>query len=176
MVWGPVGERQPVVAEEARRRCDGIMIPIRAWPMAELIRQSLWFPVIQSVHIVGLTTLVGTISLVDLCVLGVAFRARAPREVATAVAVWTWLGLGTVVVTGALLFGADLERYVQNVAFLWKMALLALALGVHFTLHRWTAGPDSPERRVGGKLAAALSLLAWCGVVVAGRAIADFDA
>jgi hypothetical protein len=55
------------------------------------------------------------------------------------------------------------------------MVLLAAALGLHFTLHRTAirgalARPSSRQ-----KLVALLSLILWSGVVLAGRAIADFD-
>lgn len=143
--------------------------------MAEYIRQSFGFPVIQSVHIIGLTLLVGTVSLVDLRLLGVGLRRHAARDVAAAVAPWTSVGLLTVMLTGPLLFWSDLTRYVNNPAFLWKMGLLALALAGHFTVHRSTVRQGATPGQVRRKLAATASLLLWSSVVVAGRAIADFD-
>jgi len=52
----------------------------------------------------------------------------------------------------------------HNPAFHVKVALLVLALVAHFTL-----------RRSGTRFAAALSLTLWTCVVVAARAIIDFD-
>ena len=143
--------------------------------MSEFIKQSWLFPVIQSVHIIGLTMVVGTISLVDFRLLGVGMRHQEVADLAAGLAPWTFAGLLTVLVTGPVLFWSDLARYVNNPAFVLKMGLLAVALAGHFTLHRsvvrGNAG-SSPTRR---KLAAVLSLVLWIGVVVAGRAIADFD-
>ena len=143
--------------------------------MAELIKQSLWFPAIQSVHIIGLTMLVGTICLLDLRLLGIGLRGRPVGDLASALAPWTSGGLLTVLVTGPLLFGSDLTRYLSNPAFVVKMLLLGAALTGHFTLHRSVVrndGMTSPARQ---KIVAILSLIVWSGVVLSGRAIADFD-
>ena len=132
--------------------------------MLEFIKQSWLFPVIQSVHILGLTLLVGTICLVDFRILGMGLRRQAVSDLASSLAPWTFVGLITVLITGPLLFGSDIPRYLNNPAFVLKMVLLAAALAEHFTLHRNKT-----------KFAAALSLILWSGVVLAGRAIADFD-
>jgi CheY-like chemotaxis protein len=63
-------------------------------------------------------------------------RSQAVGNLASALAPWTSGGLMTVIVTGPLLFGADLTRYMNNPAFVLKMGLLAVALAAHFTLHR----------------------------------------
>jgi hypothetical protein len=47
------------------------------------------------------------------------------------------------------------------------MALLSIALAAHFTIHRRVTR--------NGKWVAILSLVIWSCVVLAGRAIADFD-
>jgi purine-cytosine permease-like protein len=143
--------------------------------MAEFIRQSWLFPVIQSVHIIGLTMLVGTICLVDLRLLGAGVRGQAVGNLASTLAPWTSIGLMTVLVTGPLLFGADLTRYVNNPAFVLKMGLLGIALAAHFTLHRSAVGDKPPVNPTKQKLVAVLSLILWSSVVLAGRAIADFD-
>src|SRR5215471_15026839 len=104
--------------------------------MAEFIKQSWLFPVIQSVHLIGLTLLVGAICLADLRLLGVGARAKPAGEVASSLAPWTFGGLLTVLVTGPLMLASDLTRYLHNPAFVVKMILLAMALAAHFTLHR----------------------------------------
>lgn len=142
--------------------------------MAELIKGSLLFPVIQSIHIIGLAILVGTITFVDFGLLGIGTRRISATDLAAGLAPWTVAGLITVLVTGPLMFWSDLPRYIHNPAFLAKMALFALAVAQHVTVHRRAtrfreASPGRP------KLAAMLSLLLWSGVILAGRAIADFD-
>ena len=143
--------------------------------MAEIIKQSWLFPAIQSIHIIGLTLLVGTICLVDLRLLGISMRRESVANLASAVAPWTSAGLLIVLATGPLLFGAEVTRYVNNPAFVLKMGLLAVALGAHFTLHRSAVRADDVSQPARQKLAAVLSLILWSSVVLAGRAIADFD-
>jgi hypothetical protein len=116
------------------------------------------FPIIQSIHLVGLTMLVGTIAIADLSTLGFV---RISANLAT----WTSTGLVTMGITGPLLFWLDWHRYLNNPAFLVKMAILTIALVTHFARNRG-------KHR---KLAAVLSLILWSCVVLAGRAIADFD-
>jgi hypothetical protein len=116
------------------------------------------FPIIQSIHLVGLVLLVGTIAITDLSSLGLV-------RISANLAPWTSTGLVTMGVTGPLLFLLDWHRYLNNPAFLAKMVILTLALITHFTL-------DRGKHR---KIAALLSLILWVCVVLAGRAIADFD-
>ena len=106
----------------------------------------------------GLILLVGTIAIADLSALGFV-------RISADLARWTFRGLVTAGVTGPLLFLWDWHRYLSNPAFLVKMVILVLALVTHFTFNRL----KHP------KLAAALSLILWSCVVLAGRAIADFD-
>ena len=110
----------------------------------------------------GLALAVGTIALLDAGVLG---WVRLPDEYARKLAAWTHRGFAWMVLTGAALFFADASRYLHNVAFLVKIALLAAALAFHFT----------PRRRE-KKWRAAVSLALWTAVVVGARLIADFDA
>src|SRR6186713_1795193 len=103
--------------------------------MTEFIKQSWLFPVIQSIHIIGLTLLVGTICIVDLRLLGITMRRQTVRTLASSFMPWSVGGLVTVLITGPLLFGSDIQRYLQNPAFLLKMVLLVIALLAHVRLH-----------------------------------------
>ena len=141
--------------------------------ISEFIKQSWLFPVLQSVHIIGLTMLVGTIALVDFRLLGIAMRRQSLTQAASMLAPWTWAGLLTVVVTGPILFWSDMTRYLSNPAFILKMVLLAVALAAHFTLHRSVL--RRPESTFQHRVIAVVSLVLWSSVVLAGRAIADFD-
>ncbi len=120
--------------------------------------ENTWlFPFLEAIHVAGLALLVGTIVLADLAVLGWMPPQRP-------LASYTRFGLVLTLATGALLFAADFDRYLANPAFRVKLALLAVALAAHYTLHR-------RARRI----TAALSLALWTLVVLAARAIIDFD-
>jgi hypothetical protein len=127
------------------------------------LKNSWLFPVIQSVHLVGLAILVGSIILVDLRLLDYGLRRFTNSKVSDEFKPWTRLGFAVMFVTGPILFFADAERYIHNPAFLFKIAALAVAAMVHFSMLRRT------------KMAAVISITLWTIVVLAARAIADFD-
>ena len=123
------------------------------------LENSWIFPVVESIHVIGLAAFVGTVVLEDLCTLGLRFLDT--RNLKS----WTHAGLAAILLTGAAMFFSDSSRYLHNPAFQVKAAFLVLALSTHFTLRRW-----------GTRFAAGLSLALWTGVVLAARAIIDFDA
>jgi uncharacterized membrane protein len=131
------------------------------------LKDSLLFPVIQSIHLTGIALLVGAIVIMDLRLLGYALRRYDVAEIRRRFAPWTRAGLVIMLTTGPVLFSSDVTRYSRNPAFLFKMAVLFVALVFHFTLHQ------RAERR--GKLVAIVSIALWTCVVLGGRAIADFD-
>jgi hypothetical protein len=148
-------------------KAELFVLLVVSFPRMHLIKDTLLFPVIQAIHVVGLTVLVGTIALVDFRLLGFGIRRVSAWKLAGQLAPWTTGGLITMFVTGPLLFWSDWARYVKNPAFLVKMALLSIALAAHFTVHR--------RATRNAKWVAIVSLAAWSCVVLAGRAIADFD-
>ena len=128
-----------------------------------MIFNNTWLvPVLQTVHVAGLAALVGAIVLLDLRLLGWALAQFTVSEVERQTRPWIGRGLATMLVTGAILFAADTTRYLRNPAFLTKLVILLLALYCQFALRR-------------RRLTAAVSLVFWTCVVLAGRAIADFD-
>ena len=122
------------------------------------LENSWIFPVIESIHVIGLAAFVGTIVLEDLRTLGLKIPDTRHLKV------WTHAGLAAMLLTGVAMFLADPTRYLHNPAFHVKITLLVVALAAHFTLHRR-----------GTRFAAVLSLALWTSVVLAARAIADFD-
>jgi hypothetical protein len=117
-----------------------------------MLKNSWLFPLIESIHLVGMATFVGTVLLAD-------FRLVAAQKMVR----WTNAGLALVLLTGVVLFSADAARYVHNPAFRFKTVVFVLAMVSYFTL------------RSKSRLAAILSLILWTCVVLGGRAIADFD-
>jgi hypothetical protein len=122
------------------------------------LENSWIFPAVESIHVIGLAAFVGTIVLEDLRTLGLKIPDTRHLKV------WTHAGLAVMLLTGAAMFLSDTTRYLHNPAFRVKVTLLVLALVAHFTLHRR-----------GTRFAATVSLVVWACVVLAARAIADFD-
>jgi hypothetical protein len=93
---------------------------------------------------------------------------------------WKWGGLVLMVTCGALLAGSEAGKYYGNPYFWTKMTLLSLLI-VHSlvfrrSVYRNTAALDRAAVMPGrAKLAAALSLILWIGVVTAGRMIGYYE-
>jgi hypothetical protein len=144
------------------------------------IRESQFaFPIIESVHVMGITLLVGTVSIVDLRLLGVVLKREQVSKVVHQVLPLTWCGFVIMFISGFLLFWAKAEQCYGNSAFRIKLVLLLLAglnpLIFHSTVYRsvaeWDEAQFTPR---GAKLTGVLSLTLWSAIIIAGRAIAYF--
>jgi hypothetical protein len=154
---------------------EGILAGLEALPLAGRIRESLYlFPFIESLHVVGLTTVFGTIAILDLRLLGVASTRRPVSRVASDVLPWAWAAFGLTAVTGLLMFITNADVYFHNVYFRSKMVSLVLAginvlafeLTARRSLHQWNAARSAPAA---GRAAAAVSLVLWIAIIFMGR-------
>ena len=152
-----------------------LLAALESSSIAAALRNSLYlFPFIESLHVVGLGFVFGTIAIVDLRLLGLASRRRPFTRVTADVLKWTWLAFALTVATGLLMFTTRADVYFHNVYFRLKMGLLALA-GVNMLVFELTTGrraatwdhDEIPPRA--GRVAAALSLALWIGVIFMGR-------
>jgi hypothetical protein len=144
-------------------------------PIAVAIRENeVLFPWIESLHVLAIALVVGTISIVDLRLIGLASRNRAVTVLMREVLPYTWIAFGVAVITGLLLFSSNAPKYAHNFYFQAKMALLVLAgcnmaafhrIGTREIVH-WDAAGRTP---VAAKTAGGISLLVWIAVVVCGR-------
>lgn len=138
--------------------------------LGRTLRGSLWlFPAVETLHILGFAILVGAIVTFDARVvaarpgLDLAGWQRAVLPVAR-------LGFLLALPMGLLLFTVEATAYWANPMFRAKLVLLLLALGNIVLWHRLAARSGWPSARV--RWSAAVSLLLWLLVVVAGRLIA----
>jgi hypothetical protein len=144
-------------------------------PVGVAVRESTWlFPTLESLHVISIALVVGTIMIVDLRLLYIASRSRAASELINEVLPWTWVAFACAVMSGGLLFMSAAVKYAHNAPFQLKMLLLLLA-GINMAIfHRrsyrqiglWDCGPMIPA---GARLAGGISLLIWVIVVAMGR-------
>src|SRR5665213_832736 len=81
--------------------------------LATAIRNSLYdFPFLEAVHVMALSLVFGTITIVDLRLLGVASTGRSTVRVSSELLKWTWAAFGLVVLTGAIMFTTNARVYV----------------------------------------------------------------
>ena len=142
------------------------------------IRQSIWvFPIIETVHVLGITVLVGSIAIFDLRLLGLFFKREPVGQMAGQLLPLTWAGFAVMFMSGVLLFAAEAKDSYGNWAFRLKLLLLLLAglnpLVFHLTIYRqvaaWGERAVTPLR---ARLAGLFSLTLWAGIICAGRAMA----
>jgi hypothetical protein len=154
---------------------------LQSTEFATAIRESaMVYPVIMTTHLAGIALFGGMILMGDLRLLGLAMKDRPVADVVGSLRVWKRVGFVLVVGCGILLLSAKAELYYPNPYYWLKMTLLAL-VGVHaLVFHRSVYGNlpaiDRAPRIPGtAKLAAALSLVLWIGLVCAGRWIAYYE-
>jgi hypothetical protein len=157
---------------------DRVLGWLQATAVATTISENeILFPWIESIHVLAIVLVVGTISIVDLRLLGIASLDLTVRRLMRDVIPYTWGAFAVAAVTGSLMFSSDAVHYAHNFLFRGKLVLLALAglnMAVfHFIgigdVERWDTGTGHTP--IAAKAAATISLLVWIAVVAFGRGI-----
>ena len=143
-------------------------------PFAIAIAESTWlFPIVETVHVLALTVVVGSVAMMDLRLLGVGSKDRAASEVISSSLPWAWSAFAVAFVAGSMLFSSKAATYYVNVPFRIKMICLALAavnmLVFHFFTARGMAAWDRGTPPRAARFAAACSLTLWVVIVATGR-------
>jgi len=155
---------------------DALLRTLEATSIATAIRENeSFFPWIESVHVLAITLVVGTIAIVDLRLIGLASRDRPVVRLTGDVLRCTWIAFAVAAITGVLLFSSNAFNYAHNDHFQRKLVFLVLA-GINMAIFhlfvgrdvgRWGISPLATPLRA--KIAGAISLLIWIGVVAFGR-------
>ena len=155
---------------------DSLLKSLEAFDFATAIREGeVLFPWLESIHVLAIVLVVGTIAMVDLRLLGWASRERPLGRLATEVLPITWIAFVVALITGVLMFCAKAMIYGHNIYFLLKMGALLLAgcnmLFFHKFLYQTVGVWGAPGAAVppAAKIAGGLSLLFWVCIVVFGR-------
>lgn len=152
---------------------------VAALPVSQIIGESLnLFTALDVIHVVGVLLLAGSIAVVDLRLLGVAFREVGLDTLQRQVLPITIAGALLTIPSGIGLFLPQAARIWVNPLLQAKLALLILAalnIGYwHYNFSRhaqWRSAPVLPWQ---ARFAGASSLLLWTGTLIAGRLIAFY--
>jgi hypothetical protein len=151
---------------------------IESTDLSTAIREgALLYPIIGGLHLLAIALFGGMLVATDFRFLGWAMQRRAVSDVVEQFRWWKRLGFVVLAVSGLLLAWAEPQKLYRSPSFWVKMALLAL-VGVHALVFREIySAPAAMDARIPARarVAAALSLLLWAGLIVSGRLIA-FDA
>lgn len=146
-------------------------------PLAQWVNTAgATYPIVESLHVVAVALVFGTILVVDLRLLGLASTNRPFTRIAHDLLRMTWGGFALAVITGTLLFLPNAGSIALNVNFQLKMVVLLLA-GINMFVFEFisarnvavwdTALPPPNSARIAGLL----SLGLWASVIVFGRLI-----
>jgi hypothetical protein len=148
---------------------------IEALPSSTALRESIVvYPMLLTVHVIGMCLFMGLVVMMDLRLAGFGFRSSTFSDLQKRLFPLQMLGLFVSASTGLLLFYSQPMRYYGRPFFWLKMTTMACAgvnaLVFHRTTYRsvgrWDGAAILP---VHARVAAILSLALWSGVVVFGR-------
>ena len=151
------------------------LLPLFQWFEASAvgagIRNSSWlFPVIESVHLLGLAALGGALLVVDLRLLGLGLRRQPVAALARDAQPWLIGSILVMLASGVPLFLSESVKCYYSPAFWVKMTALPLAILFAFTVRRRVAMADEARARpLLNKLVAVVSLALWFTVGAGGR-------
>jgi hypothetical protein len=142
-------------------------------PVSLAIGASIWiYPLIQAIHLVFLTLLMGSILIVDLRLLGLGISSQPVSKVARDARPWLITGLIGMLLTGAPQLMQNSMREYFSEFFWYKMYLIAFGLILMVTVRR--KATQASESTVLGKLVGLVSIAVWIGVVISARLIGLF--
>jgi hypothetical protein len=143
--------------------------------IAEVIRENdTLFPFVESVHVIAISLVVGSILVLDLRLLGFASVGRPVSRLANAILPVTWGAFAIAATSGFLLFISNASKYLANGYFDAKLILICVA-GLNMIVFHAIGARDMPQWESRGqpplpaRAAGALSILLWIAVVTCGR-------
>ena len=134
-------------------------------------------PAIQSIHIVGIGVVLGSVFMIDLRVLGLAGMDQTLRQITTRFGPWLTAALCVLLATGALMVIGEPVRELVTLSFWLKMFFVAvgtlIAAIFQITLRKheqqWE---ETLVNRRSIKCLAVLTFLIWVCIIILGRLIA----
>ena len=141
-------------------------------PLHTMRESPIFFPVVATIHLMGLALIGGAVLVVDLRLLGVAMQNQPVAALAQDAERWLFRGLVVMVTTGILLFMCFATKYYYLTFFWVKMTALIAVIVFTWSVRRRVVlakdGDVSPIRR---KAVALVSMFLWTTVAVGGRYI-----
>ena len=153
---------------------------LEATALSHVLQNVSWaIPVIQTMHILGISVVVSSMGMLGLRMLGLAGRQQTIQQFGVRFLPWMWRALVVMAITGILMIVAEPKRALPNPAFQIKMIMLVGVIGVSFFIRRAVIKADPGWARseplgttAVAKTTGLIILIAWVGIVIAGRWIA----
>jgi hypothetical protein len=136
-------------------------------PIGDVMNNTEWaFPLAECLHILFFAVAIGSIVMVDLRLLGLAFPRSTPAEMVRDTWLYTLVGLTVTVLAGMALFISDPRMYAYHAWFRFKAAMLLIAIIYNYTVHTRVAAAG-PSKAVGA-VVGIISVLLWISVIFGG--------
>ena len=159
------------------------MKPFADWlattpPSVFLQEHNAWaIPTIQSVHIVGIAFVMGSVLMINLRILGLAGMDQSLRQTTSRFGPWLTGSLWLLLATGILMVIGEPVRELLAFSFWLKMALVAVGAAVAIAFMRKVRRHEQDweqklVQRPSVKTAAILTFFIWAFIIVLGRLIA----
>ncbi len=150
------------------------LLPLFEWcegtALGQLVRTSIWlFPVIESIHLLGLASFGGAVLLVDLRLLGLALPDQPIATLARGAQRWLTWSLWLMLGTGVLLFVSEAVKCYHNPSFWVKILTMPFALAFTYLVRQRIATRESTVTGLQSRLIALASIVLWFTVSMAGR-------
>ncbi len=141
-------------------------------PLHAMRDSPVFFPIVATIHLMGLAIIGGAVLVVDLRLLGFGLQHQPAAAIAEDAERWLLRGLAVMVSTGILLFMCFATKYYYLTFFWVKMAALVAVIIFTWSIHRRVAmAQDTDTRPLRRRLVALVSLLLWTIVAIGGRYI-----
>jgi hypothetical protein len=140
--------------------------------LGETIRGSrLYFPIIETFHLLALTILFGAVLVLTMRMCGLMMTNQPTSQVARDLGPWAGWSLVVILGSGIMLFLSEAMKCYASKPFQVKMTFLFAALIFHFTVHRSVSRSEREPKLVWGAAVGIVNALLWLGVGLGGRAI-----
>ena len=135
------------------------------------------YPAMETSHVVTIILFAGFVIMMDLRLVGVAFKETPFSYVQSRLFPLQMVGMALSSITGMCCMVIDPMRFYNNIFFWIKVAMLlvagANAIAFHLTTYKSVAAWDREVRTpFRARMAGAASLVLWAGIIVSGRLIA----
>jgi len=141
-------------------------------PLHTMRESPIFFPIVATIHLMGLAVIGGAVLVVDLRLLGLALPNQPVAGLAQDADRWLYRGLAVMVSTGILLFMCFATKYYYLTFFWVKMAaLLAVIVFTTSVRRRVAMTSDTDASPLRSRLVALVSMSLWTIVAVGGRYI-----
>lgn len=157
---------------------DTLLRLLQASALGQTVRSAPYvYPVLEALHILGIGLLIGPAFTFDIRLTGIGHRLLSVTSAARTLLPVSHLGFAIAMITGLALLSAQATMVAAAGAAPWKLGLLVLAClnvlvfhrGIYRRVTDWDTDPSPPAA---ARLAAVVSLIAWTGMIFAGRFLA----